>query len=86
MIAAWGWTSDCPGSSRATRSFIYNLACSYSLNGEVDLAASALEKSLALGYQDFKWLAKDPDLRSLRQHPLYRTIEAKIRKMKIKIS
>ena len=63
----------------------YNLACSYSLNGEVDLAASALEKSLALGYRDFKWLAKDPDLRSLRQHPLYRTIEAKIRKMKVKV-
>lgn len=64
----------------------YNLACSYSLNGEVDLAASALEKSLALGYRDFKWLARDPDLLSLRQHPLYRTIEAKIRKMKVKIS
>ncbi|HYG35773.1 MAG TPA: hypothetical protein VEC99_13365 [Clostridia bacterium] len=64
----------------------YNLACSYSLNGEMDLAAAALEKALILGYRDFKWLAKDPDLRPLRQHPLYRSIEAKIRKMKIKIS
>jgi tetratricopeptide (TPR) repeat protein len=64
----------------------YNLACSYSLNGEFDLAAASLDKALALGYRDFKWLAKDPDLRSLRQHPLYRTIEAKIRKMKVNIS
>ena len=64
----------------------YNLACSYSLTGEVDLAASALDKALALGYRDFKWLAKDPDLRTLRKHPLYRDIEDKIRKMKVKIA
>jgi tetratricopeptide (TPR) repeat protein len=64
----------------------YNLACSYSLNSEFDLAAAALEKAISLGYTDFKWLARDPDLRPLRQHPLYRNIEDKIRKMKVKIS
>src|SRR3989442_10692984 len=64
----------------------YNLACSHSLNGEFDLAATALEKALALGYRDFKWLAKDPDLRRLRKHPSYRTIEDKIRKMTVKIA
>ena|SRR5664279_2586962 len=64
----------------------YNLACSHSLTGELDQAASALEKALALGYRDFTWLAKDPDLRPLRQHPLYHTIESKIQKMKVKIA
>jgi tetratricopeptide (TPR) repeat protein len=64
----------------------YNLACSYSLIGEVDMAASALDKALALGYRDFKWLAKDPDLKTLRKHPLFRDIEAKIRKMNVKIA
>ena len=63
----------------------YNLACSCSLTGEFDRAAAALERALALGYRDFKWLAKDPDLRALRQHPLYRQIESKIRKMKVKV-
>lgn len=63
----------------------YNLACSYSLNGELDLAVAALDHALKLGYRDFKWLAKDPDLRSLRQHPLYRNIADKIRRMKVKI-
>jgi hypothetical protein len=63
----------------------YNLACSYALNAEFDRAATALKKALALGYRDFKWLARDPDLRRLRKHPLYRTIEAKIRKMKVQI-
>jgi hypothetical protein len=64
----------------------YNLACSYSLNSEFDRAAAALAKALSLGYRDFKWLARDPDLRRLRQHPLYQTIEAKIRKMKVKVA
>jgi tetratricopeptide (TPR) repeat protein len=63
----------------------YNLACSYSLNRELNRAAAALEKALVLGYRDFSWLAKDPDLRPLRKHPIYRTIQDKIRKMKIKI-
>src|SRR6266478_7400287 len=64
----------------------YNLACSHSLNAEYDQAATALEKALSLGYRDFKWLAKDPDLLCLRKHPVYRAIEAKIRKMKVKVA
>ncbi len=64
----------------------YNLACSHTLNGDLDQAASALEKALALGYRDFKWLARDPDLRQLRQHPLYHRIETKIRKMRVEIA
>src|ERR1700744_5050653 len=41
----------------------YNLACSYSLTEEFDRAVFALEKALSLGYRDFTWLAKDPDLK-----------------------
>jgi tetratricopeptide (TPR) repeat protein len=63
----------------------YNLACSYSLTGQFDLAASALQKALQLGYRDFKWLAKDPDLRELRQQPIYRDIQNKIRRMKVEV-
>ena len=64
----------------------YNLACSYTLNREFDRAAASLDQALNLGYRDFKWLAKDPDLRPLRQHPLFRRIETKIRKMKVKLA
>ena len=63
----------------------YNLACSHSFNGEFDQAAEALEKALTLGYRDFGWLAKDPDLQQLRLHPLYRKIESKLRKMKVEV-
>ena len=62
----------------------YNLACSCSLMGQFARAALALEKALQLGYRDFRWLARDPDLRKLRQQPVYRDIEAKIRRMKVK--
>ena len=64
----------------------YNLACSHSLNGELDQAVAALEQALTLGYRDFNWLARDPDLHALRQHPLYRTVEGRIRKLKVEIT
>ena len=60
----------------------YNLACSYSLTGQFDRAALALERAFQLGYSDFDWLAKDPDLDKLRQQPQYREIQAKIRLLK----
>jgi tetratricopeptide (TPR) repeat protein len=45
----------------------YNLACSYSLTEQFDRAMLALEKAIHLGYRDFNWLARDPDLKKLRQ-------------------
>lgn len=63
----------------------YNLACSYSLNRQFDLAVAALEQALNLGYRDLNWLAKDPDLRQLRKHSLFQRIQEKIRRMKVKV-
>jgi tetratricopeptide (TPR) repeat protein len=63
----------------------YNLACSYSLTDQFDRAALALEHALNLGYSDFAWLAKDPDLKKFRAQPQYREIRAKIRRLKAKI-
>ena len=60
----------------------YNLACSYSLTEQFDRAVFALQKALQLGYRDFNWLARDPDLRELRRQPIYRDIQDKIRRMK----
>jgi tetratricopeptide (TPR) repeat protein len=62
----------------------YNLACSYSLTGQFDRAALALEKALGLGYRDFAWLARDPDLKKFRQQPAYDEIKEKILRMKNK--
>ena len=63
----------------------YNLACSYSLTEQFAAAAAALNRALDLGYRDFKWLTKDPDLATFRKHPLYKKIRARIKAMEIKI-
>ena len=47
--------------------FHYNLACSYSLLGEVEPAFTALEKAIQLGYQNFDHLQNDSDLDNIRQ-------------------
>lgn len=63
----------------------YNLACSYSLLDQCDDAGPALERSLNLGYRDFKWIAIDPDLRNLRKNAIYRQIRAKVRSLKLQM-
>lgn len=45
----------------------YNLACSYSLTGELPHALEALEKSLDLGYRDFLHIMRDKDLQEVRK-------------------
>ena len=50
----------------------YNLACSYSLLHRHDEGLQALRQALALGYDDFKYLEKDPDLVSLRRSTQFR--------------
>jgi tetratricopeptide (TPR) repeat protein len=59
----------------------YNLACSFSLSGRLDEAARAVDSALDLGYRDFKWLARDPDLKALRKHEHYTRLREKMRRM-----
>jgi tetratricopeptide (TPR) repeat protein len=63
---------------------LYNLACSYALNREIERAASTLSKAIDRGYRDFKSLINDPHLENLRQHPIFKKTQAKIRSLKIK--
>ena len=62
----------------------YNLACSYSLTDEFDRAMLALHQAIALGYRDFKWLTKDPDMKKLRAQPVFQELKEKIRLLKKK--
>jgi tetratricopeptide (TPR) repeat protein len=59
----------------------YNLACSYSLTEQYDQAVTALERAITLGYRDFQWLSRDPDLSKLRKHPLFKSIRAKVKSL-----
>jgi tetratricopeptide (TPR) repeat protein len=60
----------------------YNLACSFSLTDQVELAFNELETAIRLGYRDYRWLARDPDLRKLRKHPLYQKIRVRLQTLK----
>lgn len=60
----------------------YNLACSYSLTDKFEAALQALDRALELGYRDFAWLVKDPDLKKLRAQPGYEEMKEKIRRLR----
>lgn len=55
----------------------YNLACSYSLLRQQTEALEALEKCMALGYDDFEFLEEDADLNFLRKDPRYKDLLSK---------
>jgi len=55
----------------------YNLACSYSLIVDIDSALKAIKKAITLGYSDFAYMDKDPDLINLREDKRYEQIFSK---------
>jgi len=61
---------------------LYNLACSYALTGQFDLAIAGINRAIDRGYDDFKWLMKDPDLKKLRADKRFKTIEQKLQSAK----
>lgn len=47
----------------------YNLACSLTLAKRKGEALRSLRLAISLGYDDFDWMRRDPDLEALKQHP-----------------
>ena len=56
----------------------YNLACSLALSRRKPEALRALEQAIALGYCDYEWMQKDPDLEALRNHPAFQQLLARL--------
>jgi tetratricopeptide (TPR) repeat protein len=56
----------------------YNLACSYSLLKKVDEAFAALAEAVKRGYDDARWLNKDPDLDNLRHDNRFEEIRTSL--------
>ncbi|MFH0889492.1 MAG: transglutaminase domain-containing protein [Planctomycetota bacterium] len=52
----------------------YNLACAYSLAGQINEGLEAVKKSLEYGWSDLYWMDNDPDLAWLRNDPGYKEI------------
>ncbi|UCC94701.1 MAG: hypothetical protein JSW40_07780 [Candidatus Omnitrophota bacterium] len=61
----------------------YNLACSLSLVGHIGQALEALKRAVLLGYSDFSYILKDPDLESVRNHPHFKGFFARIKRLKL---
>jgi len=55
-------------------SFHYNLACSHSLLGNLDVAFEALTRAIQLGYDKVEHLRDDPDLDNLKKDSRYHEI------------
>lgn len=52
----------------------YNLACSYALLEQPELAIGTLRKALELGYRDFRYIHQDHDLDSIRKDARFRKL------------
>lgn len=72
----------CPDSALV----FYNLACSYSLLKQLDKAFAALDRAVKLGYDDARWLTKDPDLENLRTDSRFEKIRTGLAKKSRDIS
>jgi adenylate cyclase len=57
---------------------LYNGACFYAMQGEVERAIGLLEKAVALGWGDAAWMEHDSELDSLHDHPRFRALLAGI--------
>jgi tetratricopeptide (TPR) repeat protein len=52
----------------------YNVACLYALEGEAEKAIACLEDAIQVGFGNRDWIANDPDLASLRDHPRFQAL------------
>jgi tetratricopeptide (TPR) repeat protein len=52
----------------------YNVACLYALEGEHDQALDSLETCVKLGFGNFEWISRDPDLASLHGNERFQAL------------
>lgn len=58
----------------------YNLACSYSLNGNRQMAVDAFARAVALGYKNYRQTLVDTDLDNIRKDNKFRSLLNSIKK------
>ncbi|MFQ5816993.1 MAG: protein kinase [Terriglobia bacterium] len=57
---------------------LYNVACVYALLGKAEEAIDCLEKSITSGMGQKEWIEHDSDLASLRSHPRFQALLARL--------
>jgi serine/threonine protein kinase/Flp pilus assembly protein TadD len=56
---------------------LYNVACVYSLQGQLDEAVECLEKAMVHGFWYKQWAEHDPDLANVREIPRFKALMAR---------
>jgi tetratricopeptide (TPR) repeat protein len=56
----------------------YNLGCSLALLKKRDAALQSLKKAVTLGYDDYEWMSRDADLKSLREEHAFKSLIRKL--------
>ena len=56
---------------------LYNVACVYALQGQIDEAIDCLDKAMTHAYWYKRWAKNDSDLDSLRNHPRFKALMEK---------
>jgi len=69
-----GWARHAVNADPQDAGVRYNVACLYALEGEADEAIAHLEAAFAVGFANREWIARDPDLDSLRSHPRFEAL------------
>lgn len=62
---------------------LYNLACGYALTRQIEPSLEAIGRAISMGFSDFKWLLKDPDLGNLRKDPSFKKVWGKLGSLKM---
>ncbi|MCM8805078.1 MAG: hypothetical protein NC833_07505 [Candidatus Omnitrophica bacterium] len=53
----------------------YNLACDYSMLGDIEKSLKNLKIAINLGFKNIKYIKKDPDLKNIRKGKKFKEIE-----------
>lgn len=70
------WAKALPNVPQAA----YNVACAYAMNGDTIESLAWLEKAIDRGFSEAGHLMRDPDLESVRTHPLFAPVLEKARR------
>ena len=68
------WMRRSLATSPEDSNLLYNAACFFAIQGQIDEALECLGKAVDNGWQAKDWLAHDPDLDALRQDPRFQAI------------
>ncbi|WP_461252109.1 tetratricopeptide repeat protein, partial [Treponema sp. R8-4-B8] len=68
------WLTEAEKRGSSNSSVYYNLACIYSLRGEIEKAEAEMDKAFALGFSNFEWISQDDDLVNFRTGSLWEGI------------